>query len=206
MIVLFRLLARVPLPLLHRLGALLGWLVWWLLADLPPPLPGQRAQARASRLRRCAAGHRRGRHGWWPSCPGCGSAAGRERAAAMCAGKAPRTIEAALAARPRRHLPDAAPGLLRDAAARRWPSASRHATGRSRRCTGRRARPGCAELVDTARATAPGLQTLPTTLAGVRGQMLSALRAGGSSACCPTRCRRRGRACGRRSSAGRPTP
>lgn len=30
MISLFRLLARVPLPLMHRLGAALGWLVWWL--------------------------------------------------------------------------------------------------------------------------------------------------------------------------------
>ncbi len=29
MITLFRLLARVPMPLMHRLGALLGWLVWW---------------------------------------------------------------------------------------------------------------------------------------------------------------------------------
>jgi Kdo2-lipid IVA lauroyltransferase/acyltransferase len=30
MIALFRLLARVPLPLMHALGGLLGWLVWWL--------------------------------------------------------------------------------------------------------------------------------------------------------------------------------
>ncbi|MDM0114458.1 lysophospholipid acyltransferase family protein [Variovorax sp. J22R133] len=29
MIALFRLLARVPLPLMHRIGKLLGWLVWW---------------------------------------------------------------------------------------------------------------------------------------------------------------------------------
>lgn len=29
MTVLFRLLARVPLPLMHRLGVLLGWLAWW---------------------------------------------------------------------------------------------------------------------------------------------------------------------------------
>lgn len=29
MITLFRLLARVPLSLMHRLGAPLGWLVWW---------------------------------------------------------------------------------------------------------------------------------------------------------------------------------
>ncbi|KLN57596.1 lysophospholipid acyltransferase family protein [Variovorax paradoxus] len=28
MITLFRLLARVPMPLMHRLGALLGWIVW----------------------------------------------------------------------------------------------------------------------------------------------------------------------------------
>jgi KDO2-lipid IV(A) lauroyltransferase len=28
MITLFRLLARVPMPLMHRLGAMLGWLVW----------------------------------------------------------------------------------------------------------------------------------------------------------------------------------
>ncbi|MBC8058061.1 MAG: lipid A biosynthesis acyltransferase, partial [Rhizobiales bacterium] len=30
MIFLFRLLARVPLRFMHALGALLGWLVWWL--------------------------------------------------------------------------------------------------------------------------------------------------------------------------------
>lgn len=30
MIALFRLLARVPLPLMHAAGGLLGWLVWWL--------------------------------------------------------------------------------------------------------------------------------------------------------------------------------
>jgi KDO2-lipid IV(A) lauroyltransferase len=30
MIALFRLLARVPLPLMHAAGACLGWLVWWL--------------------------------------------------------------------------------------------------------------------------------------------------------------------------------
>jgi len=29
MITLFRLLARLPMPLMHRLGAMLGWLVWW---------------------------------------------------------------------------------------------------------------------------------------------------------------------------------
>lgn len=29
MVFLFRLLARVPLPLMHRLGVGLGWLVWW---------------------------------------------------------------------------------------------------------------------------------------------------------------------------------
>jgi Kdo2-lipid IVA lauroyltransferase/acyltransferase len=29
MITLFRLLARVPLSLMHRLGTLLGWMVWW---------------------------------------------------------------------------------------------------------------------------------------------------------------------------------
>ncbi|BEP63293.1 lysophospholipid acyltransferase family protein [Variovorax sp. V213] len=29
MVTLFRLLARVPMPLMHRLGALLGWIVWW---------------------------------------------------------------------------------------------------------------------------------------------------------------------------------
>ena len=33
MITLFRLLARVPMPLMHRLGALLGWLVWWCAPD-----------------------------------------------------------------------------------------------------------------------------------------------------------------------------
>jgi len=29
MTALFRFLARVPLPLMHRLGVLIGWLVWW---------------------------------------------------------------------------------------------------------------------------------------------------------------------------------
>ncbi|MDM0045378.1 lysophospholipid acyltransferase family protein [Variovorax dokdonensis] len=29
MLALFRLLARLPLPLMHRLGTLLGWLAWW---------------------------------------------------------------------------------------------------------------------------------------------------------------------------------
>ncbi|MFT4267493.1 MAG: lipid A biosynthesis acyltransferase, partial [Xenophilus sp.] len=30
MTALFRLLARVPLPVMHALGGALGWLVWWL--------------------------------------------------------------------------------------------------------------------------------------------------------------------------------
>jgi KDO2-lipid IV(A) lauroyltransferase len=33
MVTLFRLLARVPMPLMHRLGALLGWIVWWCAPD-----------------------------------------------------------------------------------------------------------------------------------------------------------------------------
>ena len=33
MITLFRLLARVPMPLMHRLGAMLGWLVWFCAPD-----------------------------------------------------------------------------------------------------------------------------------------------------------------------------
>lgn len=33
MILLFRLLARVPLPWMHRLGAAFGWLVWWSAPD-----------------------------------------------------------------------------------------------------------------------------------------------------------------------------
>jgi len=33
MITLFRLLARVPMPLMHRLGAMLGWLVWFSAPD-----------------------------------------------------------------------------------------------------------------------------------------------------------------------------
>jgi KDO2-lipid IV(A) lauroyltransferase len=60
------------------------------------------------------------------------------------------------------------------------------------------------ELEETARAR-PALATAPATLAGVR-QMLRALRKGARpSACCPTRCRPTAWACGRRSSASRPT-
>ena len=33
MITLFRLLARLPMPLMHRFGAMLGWLVWWCAPD-----------------------------------------------------------------------------------------------------------------------------------------------------------------------------
>lgn len=33
MIALFRLLARVPLPVMHAVGGCLGWLVWWLAPD-----------------------------------------------------------------------------------------------------------------------------------------------------------------------------
>ena len=33
MVTLVRLLARVPMPLMHRLGALLGWIVWWCAPD-----------------------------------------------------------------------------------------------------------------------------------------------------------------------------
>lgn len=33
MVTLFRLLARIPMPLMHRLGALLGWIVWWCAPD-----------------------------------------------------------------------------------------------------------------------------------------------------------------------------
>lgn len=41
MIALFRLLARVPLPWMHALGALLGWAVWWL-------APGYRKRFKAN--------------------------------------------------------------------------------------------------------------------------------------------------------------
>lgn len=33
MVTLFRLLARVPMPVMHRLGALLGWIVWYFAPD-----------------------------------------------------------------------------------------------------------------------------------------------------------------------------
>ena len=33
MIALFRLLARVPLPVMHAIGGWLGWLVWWFAPD-----------------------------------------------------------------------------------------------------------------------------------------------------------------------------
>ncbi|WPH21608.1 lysophospholipid acyltransferase family protein [Variovorax paradoxus] len=33
MVTLFRLLARVPMPVMHRLGALLGWIVWYCAPD-----------------------------------------------------------------------------------------------------------------------------------------------------------------------------
>jgi len=41
MITLFRLLARVPMPLMHWFGAMLGWLVWW-------SAPGYRRRFRAN--------------------------------------------------------------------------------------------------------------------------------------------------------------
>jgi Kdo2-lipid IVA lauroyltransferase/acyltransferase len=62
--------------------------------------------------------------------------------------------------------------------------------------------PWLRELEETARAR-PAWPA-PATLAGVR-QMLRALRAARRWACCPTRCRPRAWACGRRSSASRPT-
>ena len=71
--------------------------------------------------------------------------------------------------------------------------------GRSPCCTGRRARPGWPSWWRP-RAHRPGLDTAPTTLAGVR-QMLRRCAAARPWACCPTRCRPRAWACGRRFSA-----
>ena len=64
--------------------------------------------------------------------------------------------------------------------------------------------PWLAKVMQTAR-NRPGMQAVPTTLAGVR-QMLKVCAGARPSACCPTRCRRKGKACGCRCLAAPPTP
>jgi KDO2-lipid IV(A) lauroyltransferase len=71
---LFRMLAGVPLPLLHAVGGLLGWLVWWLAPDYrsasgrtPKPPDSRRA---------IPPGDRRGRCRWWETSLGVGTPQG----------------------------------------------------------------------------------------------------------------------------------
>jgi hypothetical protein len=70
-------------------------------------------------------------------------------------------------------------------------------------CTARRASPGCASLEETARAR-PGLATRRHAGRRAADDPRAAPRRM-RWACCPTRCRPRAWACGRRSSASRPT-
>ena len=136
---------------LHALGAALG------LADLcrcRRPTGGACAptpRRPASAPRRARAGDRRGRPHGGRAAVAVAAAGRRADLRAALRWEGAELIDAALARGPRPRAPDAAPGLLRGHARRPMPSASARVS-RSRCCTARRARPGCASWRTTARA------------------------------------------------------
>ena len=183
MIALFRLLARVPLPLMHRLGVLLGWLVFVALAHLPAALPGQRRRRRLHAWRR-----------YRPAVAAAGAAAGRAALAVVrpparaccraCALGGRRADRGRAGAQAGASSSSRRTWAAARCSARLSASASSMRTGRSRCCTGRPARPGCASW-SPARAS----RARPADAAHHAGrrarQMLRALRAGGYTGLLP---------------------
>jgi Kdo2-lipid IVA lauroyltransferase/acyltransferase len=195
---LLRWLSRRPLRLLHGMGAVLGWRPTGL-AQLPPAPARQRRAGRRGTAERRAPWPRPA--SWCWSCRGCG-----------CARRAAHRRPGALGRR--RALIDAAAGrgrglvLLTPHMGSFEVAAQAYAERFGARQPDHRAvpagAPGLAARAGGPPAPAPALATAPANLAGVR-QMMRALKRGETWACCPTRCRPRAWACGRPSSASRPT-
>jgi len=199
MLALYRLASRWPLPLLHALGALgalLGWLTW-----LASPTYRRRLAAHAALAGygfaqvRPAVAHA-GRMALetprlWFGPPVPVRWDGTEVVdAAYAAGRGVVFLTPHLGC-----FEITAQGLAERYHARYGPITVLYRPARQA---------ALAPVVETARRR-EGLETAPTTLSGVR-QMIRHCAPAAPSACCPTRCRPRARACGRRSSAGRPTP
>ena len=181
MIALFRLLARVPLPLMHAIGGLLGWLVWWL-----APKYRQRFRENAEsagftpaqyRPAIAAAGAMAAEIPWLWLRPHDESVLPR-----IVRWEGVEALEAALAARKGVILISPHVGsweTLGQALGERF-----HKTYGPMTALFRPARKKwMAELIEGSRDRA-GLQTLPTSVAGVRG-LIRTLRAGGYTGILP---------------------
>ncbi len=181
MILLFRLLARMPLPLAHRLGVALGWLVW---CSSPTYRRNFRAQARAAGLTPSqvrpavgAAGAALAELPWIWARPHDESVLPR-----VLRWEGVEQYEAALA--DRKGVITLTPHLgswemLGQAIGERFMGAHGPLTALFRPAR----KPWLQELVAGSRDR-PGLKMLPTTLAGVRG-LIRVLRAGGYTGVLP---------------------
>lgn len=178
---LFRLLARVPLPLAQRIGVLLGWIVWW---SSPTYRRNFRAQSRAAGFAAAevrpaigAAGMAVAELPWLWARPQGLSVLPR-----IVRWEGAQAYEAALAER--RGVITLTPHLgcweiLGQAIGERFLAAHGPLTALFRPAR----KPWLQALVAGARDR-PGLTTLPTTLAGVRG-LIRVLRGGGYTGVLP---------------------
>jgi len=182
MITLFRLLARVPLSLMHRLGTPLGWLVWW-------GSPGYRSRFKANaesagfspeqyRPGIAAAGQALAELPWlW------GRPAGESVLGKVVSWSGVEEVEAALAAKKGVIFITPHVGsweLLGQAVAERFAAAYGPMTALYR--PARKA--WMSELVAGSRENRVGLKMLPTNTAGVRG-LMRALKSGGYTGILP---------------------
>jgi KDO2-lipid IV(A) lauroyltransferase len=182
MITLFRLLARVPLSLMHRLGTPLGWLVWW-------GSSGYRSRFKANaesagftpeqyRPAIAAAGAALAELPWlW------GRPAGESVLGKVVSWSGTEELEATLAAKKGAIIITPHIGsweLLGQALAERFADAHGPMTALYR--PARKA--WMSELVAGSRENRRGLKMLPTSTAGVRG-LMRALKSGGYTGILP---------------------
>lgn len=181
MIALFRLLARVPLPLMHAVGGWLGWLVWWLAPDYRRRFRENAESAGFTpaqyRPAIAAAGAMAAELPWvWSRPPG------ESVLPRIVRWEGVEALEAALAARTGVILVSPHVGsweILGQALGERFLPAYGPMTALFRPAR----KKWMADLIAGSRDRA-GLQTLPTSVAGVRG-LIRTLRAGGYTGILP---------------------
>ena len=181
MTALFRLLARVPLPVMHALGAALGWLVWW-------AAPGYRRRFRANAE---AAGLAPAQYRPAIAAAGCMAAelpwlwarpAGESVLPRILQWEGAEELDATLAAREGAIVISPHLGcweLLGQALGERFLAAHGPITALFRPPR----KKWMAQLMEGSRDR-PGLQVLPTDVSGVRG-LMRALKQGGYTGILP---------------------
>lgn len=181
MIALFRLLARAPLPLMHAVGGCLGWLVWWLAPDYRRRFKENAESAGFTpaqyRPAIAAAGAMAAELPWLWARPHGESVLPR-----IVRWEGAEAFEAALAARKGVIIISPHLGcweILAQALGERYFTSYGPITALFRPAR----KKWMAELIVGSRDRV-GLQTLPTSVAGVRG-LIRALRAGGYTGIMP---------------------